>query len=140
MVVVLPVPLTPTMRITLGVALTSMTLRLRVGRPAAISAITSASSSMKGSRASIFLAVQRASSSSTILMVPSTPDVGGDQHLLDLLVQAPVHAHVDRRLELVLDGLARLAEVPPEPAEEAGALALLLFEHRRRHLLLAPRL
>ena len=38
-----------------------------------ISATTSASSFWNGSLVSIFLAVQRCSSSSTILMVPSTP-------------------------------------------------------------------
>ncbi len=91
---------------------------------------------MNGSRASIFLAVQRASSSSTILIVPSTPTSRGDQQLLDLLVEAPVNAHVDRRLELVLDRAARLAEVAAKAAEQSSALPLLLGDHLRRDLVL----
>ena len=71
-VVVLPVPLTPTMRITVGWLETSM--RWSSGSSGRrISATTSASSFWNGSLVSIFLAVQRCSSSSTILMVPSTP-------------------------------------------------------------------
>ncbi|HQH20709.1 MAG TPA: hypothetical protein PLJ89_01195 [Thermoleophilia bacterium] len=72
MVVVLPVPLTPTTRITLGACETS--IRCRSGSSGlSCSATTSASSSWNGPRDSILLAVQRRSSSSTILMVPSTP-------------------------------------------------------------------
>ena len=72
MVVVLPVPLTPTIRITVGWSLTSM--RWRSGSSGRSSSeTTSASSFWKGSLVSIFFAVQRRSSSSTILMVPSTP-------------------------------------------------------------------
>ena len=72
MVVVLPVPLTPTMRITVGCAVTSI-ICASGSSGLSTPAITSASSSMNGSRVSIFFAVQRCSSSSTTLTVPSTP-------------------------------------------------------------------
>ena len=72
MVVVLPVPFTPTMRITVGWCVTSMRCSSgSAGRSS--SATTSASSFWNGSTVSIFFSVQRCSSSSTILMVPSTP-------------------------------------------------------------------
>ena len=61
-------------------------------------------------------------------------DVGGDQHLLGLLVEPAVDAHVDGALERVGDGAAGLAEVAAQAAEEAPALLLFFFEHLRRHV------
>ena len=58
--------------------------------------------------------------------------VGGDEQLLDLLVEPAIDAHVDGRLELIGHHGARLAEVPAQAAEETPALAFFFLEHRHR--------
>ena len=133
MVVVLPVPLTPTMRITVGWLETSMRCSSgSSGRRS--SATTSASSFWNGSLVSIFLA--RAALLELVDDLDGAVDahVGGDQHLLGLLVEPPVHADVHGALEPVDDGPAGLAEVAAQAAEEAPALLRFFFQHRRRHL------
>ena len=131
-VVVLPVPLTPTMRITVGWLRDVDALQLGVVRPQQLG-------DHVGQLVLERLPGLDLLGGAALLELVDDLDgavdahVGGDQHLLGLLVEPAVDADVHGALEPVDDGAAGFAEVAAQAAEEAPAFLRFFFQHRRRH-------
>ena len=122
MVVVLPLPLTPTMRITVGSWVRSMVSSSK----RAVSASSSRRRRVRSSPLCSSPEPASPSSRSTIAAGGGRADVGVDQRLLQVLEGLVVERLEHRGLQLGPERLPRLGHVLPQAAEEAAALLGLL--------------